>query len=95
MFGDVPVQVAVRRNSVTVWINNRVVSQYDGDLSKLALPREWTVSDPKALLVGAHQGSYRVSSWTVEAVAPAPRLSQPASVPPVPGLPEFEPLPGP
>jgi hypothetical protein len=95
MFGDESVLVQVRRNRVTVQINNRVVSQYEGDLSKLTLPREWAIANPKSLMLGAHQGSYRVSSWILEPVAPAPRLSQSANPPAVPGLPGFPGPPGP
>jgi hypothetical protein len=91
-FSDEPVLVQVRRNSVAVQINNRVICQFDGDLSKLTLPREWAVNDGKALLMGAHQGSYRVSSWILEPVAPAPRLGQAASPSTVPGPPG---IPGP
>ncbi|MCI0361452.1 MAG: hypothetical protein L0211_23465 [Planctomycetaceae bacterium] len=88
-FSTDPVVVQVRRNSVTVLVDNRVVCEYSGDLGKLALPREWAVSDTKALILGAHQASYRVTSWMVEPVGPASRLSRPGEGPSVPNLPGF------
>jgi hypothetical protein len=92
-FSTDPVVVQVRRNSVTVLVDGREVCAYSGDLGKLALPREWAVADTKALLLGAHQASFRVTSWMVEPVAPAPRLAQPGRPPSFPGLPEVPPLP--
>ena len=56
----------VRRRSVSVTINTNEVCRFDGDLSQLALPKEWSVNDPKALFIGSHQCGYLVSGWTLE-----------------------------
>jgi hypothetical protein len=56
----------VRRKSVSVTINSNEVCRYEGDLAKLALPREWSVGDPKALFIGSHQCGYSVTGWTLE-----------------------------
>jgi tetratricopeptide (TPR) repeat protein len=93
MFGDVPVLVQVRRGSVTVQIDNQPVTQYEGDLDKLVSPPDWTIPRFNGLLLGAHQGSYRVSSWFLEPVAPAPRTAKASAPPPVPGVPGFPPSP--
>jgi hypothetical protein len=64
----------VRRRSVSVTINTNEVCRFEGDLSQLALPKEWSVNDPKALFIGSHQCGYSVSGWTLEplpAEAPA------------------------
>jgi hypothetical protein len=92
-FSTDPVVVQVRRNSVTVLVDSRVVCEYSGDLNKLTLPREWAVTDTKALFLGAHQASYRVTSWMVEPVGPAPRSGRSAGPPNVPALPGFPPAP--
>jgi hypothetical protein len=89
MFGDAPVLVQLRRNSVTVQIKNQEVTKFDGDLDKLVSPPEWTIPKFNGLLLGAHQGSYRVSSWFLEPVAPAPRLTPTGGLPAVPNLPNF------
>ena len=92
-FSTDPVVVQVRRNSVAVLVDNRVVCEYSGDLGKLALPRDWAVTDTKALMLGAHQASYRVTSWMVEPVGPAPRSGLSAGPPNVPAIPGFPPSP--
>jgi len=89
-FGEETVLVQVRRTSVTVQVENQTVIQYDGDLDALAAPPEWTIPKYNGLLVGAHIASYRVSSWMMEPVAPAPRLGNKSEPPMVPGLPNFQ-----
>ncbi len=88
-YGEEPVLVQVRRNSVTVQIDNQTVTQYDGDLDQLASPAEWLIPKYGGLLVGAHIASYRVTSWVLEPVAPAPRLGKTPEPPAIPGLPNF------
>ena len=68
--GEATIVCQVRRKSVSVAINSNEVCRYEGDLAKLALPREWSVGDPKALFIGSHQCGYSVTGWTLE---PLPR----------------------
>jgi hypothetical protein len=63
---DAIVVCQVRKKSVSVTINSNEVCRYEGDLAKLALPREWSVGDPKALFLGSHQCGYSVTGWTLE-----------------------------
>jgi hypothetical protein len=88
-FGEETVLVQVRRTSVTVQVENQTVVQYDGDLDALASPPEWTIPKYNGLLVGANIASYRVSSWVMEPVAPAPRLGNRNEATTPPGLPNF------
>ena len=88
-FGEMAVLVQVRRNSVTVQIDSQTVTQFDGDLDQLAAPPDWLIPNYSGLLVGAHIASYRVTSWVLEPVAPAPRLGKTPEPPALPGLPSF------
>ncbi len=86
ILGEETVLVQVRRNGVTVQIDNRVVTQFEGDLDKVA-SLDWTIPKFNGLRLGAHQGSYLVSSWFLQPVARAPRLGKTPEPPAVPGLP--------
>ena len=66
--GEATIVCQVRKRSVSVAINGTEVCRYEGDLAKLALPREWSVGDPKALFIGSHQCGYSVSGWTLESL---------------------------
>lgn len=65
----------VRRRSVTVRVNDAEVCRYEGDMSNLALPKEWSVSDPRAPFIGSQNCRYLVSSWVIRPLPPEPRLS--------------------
>jgi hypothetical protein len=64
--GEATIVCQVRRKSVSIAINGDEVCRFDGDLARLALPREWSVGDPKALFIGSHQCGYSVSGWKLE-----------------------------
>jgi tetratricopeptide (TPR) repeat protein len=71
-FSDDPVICQVRRNGVTVRNRRGIICEYQGDMNKLMLPREWAVADNKAFFLGAHLSSYRVNSWVLEPLSAAP-----------------------
>jgi hypothetical protein len=72
----------VRRKSVTITIGGNEVCRYEGDLARLGLPKEWSVGDPKALVIGSHQCGYCVTGWTLEPLPmDAPPTFQPAALP--------------
>lgn len=73
----------VRRKSVTITIGGNEVCRYEGDMSKLTLPKEWSVGDPKLLFIGSHQCGYCVTGWMLE---PLPIEN---SLPALPAAPQF------
>ena len=71
---DATIICQVRRKSVTIQMNGNEVCRYEGDLARLALPKEWSVGDPKVLFIGSHLCGYSVSGWSLE---PLPAVSAP------------------
>jgi hypothetical protein len=70
----------VRRNSVDVLVDNQLACRFEGDLSKLSLPKEWAVNNNRALMLGAHRAFYHVSQWRLEPVPRAVSSVNPAEV---------------
>ena len=83
--GGSVVACQVRRTSVTVLVDGRVACQYEGDLGKLVLPKEWAIADKQAVMLGAHLAAYNVRNWRIE---PVPKEGPPAfATQPPPGQP--------
>jgi hypothetical protein len=84
-FGSISSQVVcqVRRNSVTVLVNGQTACQYEGDQTKLTMPREWRHQG--TLMLGAHLAAYNVRGWRLD---PLPKEAPSSAVtPPQPGQP--------
>jgi hypothetical protein len=64
----------VRRESVSVTVDGQQACRFEGDLSKLVLPRDWSVNDNRAFIVGANNAAYFVSRWRLD---PLPREAEP------------------
>jgi hypothetical protein len=69
----------VRRDSVSVLVDGNQACSYQGDLSKLVLPRDWSVADSRSFIVGAQKAAFIVNEWRLEALPPeAPAVAVPS-----------------
>jgi hypothetical protein len=59
----------VRRESVSVTVDGKQACRFEGDLSKLVLPRDWSVNDDRAFIMGANNAAYFVSRWRLDPLA--------------------------
>jgi hypothetical protein len=56
---------AVKHNEVVVLLDGQKLAQYRGDMSKLTMPKEWAVPDPRSMFLGAHQGGFYIHGWGI------------------------------
>jgi hypothetical protein len=63
----------MKSDEIAVLIGGEKVIEYRGDMGRLMVPPEWAVPSRRSIFLGAHQGGFCVTGWTL-----APLTSDPA-----------------
>ncbi|HZN34853.1 MAG TPA: hypothetical protein VFB80_13585, partial [Pirellulaceae bacterium] len=59
------VACTVAPNQIQVLLDGESLINYQGDMNRLTMPREWSVPDARSLFLGSHQGSFSIYSWVM------------------------------
>ena len=79
------IHCSVKRDEISVLLDGQELIQYKGDMSKLALTKEWAVPDARCMFLGSHQGGFYVHGWVVSPLfaddgTPLPLIKDPIDV---------------
>jgi hypothetical protein len=66
--GSSEVRCCVRKTGVSVLVNGMQIIDWKGSLSRLTLPRQWTVPNKGALFLGTYDCSYKISRAVLKPV---------------------------
>jgi len=66
--------VSVRKGQVVVAVEGKEILRWRGPAGDLAVPPQFVVPSPKALILGASEATFRIEEWTLIPVTGAPAL---------------------